>query len=92
MGWHFRASEIPASVSVPRRRDVRAGNSQVLERIGIYHMRKLARDGMATLVLKKDGNDPILEKIDINQHWHGPHNNKTITINSIIYTSYNIKI
>ena len=36
------------------KRDVKSvGNCQVLERIGIYHPRKLARDGMATLVLKR---------------------------------------
>ena len=47
-------------MSNPSGRDVRAGNSQVLERIGIGHLGKLAMDcqvlgwiGMATLVLKK---------------------------------------
>ena len=60
MGWHFRAGERLASVSVPSRRDVKAGDSQVLKRIGIDHLGKLAMDcrvlgwiGMATLVLKR---------------------------------------
>ena len=47
-------------MSVPSGRDVRAGDSRVLERIGIAHLGKLAMDcrvvewiGMATLVLKR---------------------------------------
>ena len=45
---------------VPSGRDVRAGDSRVLERIGIDHMGKLAMDyqvlgwiGMATLILER---------------------------------------
>ena len=45
---------------VPSRRDVRAGNSQILERIGIDHLGRLAMDdrvlgwiGMAILVLER---------------------------------------
>ena len=53
MGWHFRAGERLASVLIPSKRDARAGNSQVLERIGIYHLGKLSRDGIATLVLTR---------------------------------------
>ena len=60
MGWHFRARERLASLLVPSKRDVKASNSQVLERIGIYHLEKLAMDcqvlgwiAMATLVLKR---------------------------------------
>ena len=60
MGWHFRVGERIAIVLVPSKRDVRAGDSQVLKRIGIDHLGKLAMDcqvlgwiGMATLVLKR---------------------------------------
>ena len=60
MGWHFRASERLASVLVLSERGVRAGNSQVLERIGMDHLGKLAMDcrvlgwiGMAILVLER---------------------------------------
>ena len=60
MGWHFRAGERLASMLVPSGRDVRAGDSQVLERIGIGHLGKLAMDfqvlgwiGKVTLVLKR---------------------------------------
>ena len=35
MGWHFRVDERLASILVPSGRDAKAGNSQVLERIGI---------------------------------------------------------
>ena len=35
MGWHFRVGERLALVLVPSRRDVEAGSSQVLKRIGI---------------------------------------------------------
>ena len=45
MGWHFRAGERLALVSVPSRGDVRVGDSQVLERIGIDHLGRLAIDG-----------------------------------------------
>ena len=45
---------------VPRERDVKAGDSQVLERIGIEHLGKLAMDcrvlgwiGLATLILER---------------------------------------
>ena len=51
MGWHFREGERLALVLVPSKRDVRAGNSQVLERIGIHMMEKIAKNGMAILVL-----------------------------------------
>ena len=44
MGWHFRASEILALVLVPSKRDVKTSKSQVLERIGIDHLGKLAID------------------------------------------------
>ena len=54
MSWHFRASERLASVSVPSGRDVR-GNNQVLERIDIHLLGKVVRNGMAILVLKRDG-------------------------------------
>ena len=47
-------------MSVPSGRDVRASNSQVLERIGIDHLGKIAMDcqvlkwiGMAILVLDR---------------------------------------
>ena len=40
LGWHFRAGERLASVLVPSKRDVTAGNSQVLERIGIDLLEK----------------------------------------------------
>ena len=53
MGWPFSVGKRLASVSVLSERDVNDGNSQVLERIGIYHLGKLARDGMATLVLER---------------------------------------
>ena len=60
MGWHFRAGERLPSMSIPSGRDVRAGDSQVLERIGIDHLGQLAMDcrvlggiGMARLVLKR---------------------------------------
>ena len=61
MIWnHFRAGERLALVSVPSKSDVKAGNSQVLERIGIDHLIKLAPDcrvlgwiGMAILVLER---------------------------------------
>ena len=40
MGWHFKAGERLALMLVPCKRDVRAGNSQVLERIGIDLLEK----------------------------------------------------
>ena len=55
MGWHFRVGDRLALVSVPSGRDVRAGNSQVLERIGIHLLGKIVRNGMAIIVLKRDG-------------------------------------
>ena len=42
LGWHFRLGERLALVSVPSGRDVRAGNSQVFERIGIDLLGKIA--------------------------------------------------
>ena len=72
MGWHFRAGERLALVSIPSGRDVRAGNSQVLKRIGIDLLGKIGyglpspgmdRGGYACL--EKDGNDQVLEKIGI---------------------------
>ena len=53
MGWHLRARERLALVLVPSGRDVKAGNSQVLERIGIHLLEKIAKNGMAILVLKR---------------------------------------
>ena len=60
MGWHLKASERLATKLVPSQRDVRASDSQVLERIGIDNLGKLAMDfqvlrwiGMATLILKR---------------------------------------
>ena len=55
MCWHFRVGERLALVLVPSGRDVRAGNSQVLERIGIHLLGKIFRNGEAILVSKKDG-------------------------------------
>ena len=62
MGWLFRVGERLASVLVPNKRDVRAGKSQVLERICIALLGKLAMDcgvlgwiGVAILVLKRMG-------------------------------------
>ena len=53
MGWHFRAGVRLALMSVPSGRDVRAGNNQVLERMGIHLLEKIARKGMTILVLKR---------------------------------------
>ena len=62
MDWHFKVGERLALVSIPRERDVRAGNRRVLERIGIALLGKLAMDfrvlgwiGVAILVLKRMG-------------------------------------
>ena len=41
----FKVGERLALVLVPSRRDVMIGNSQVLERIGIDLLRKIAMDG-----------------------------------------------
>ena len=56
----FKAGDRLASVLVPSKRDVMAGNSQVLERIGIDLLGKIAMDGqvrdwigMAMLVLRR---------------------------------------
>ena len=58
LGLAFKAGKRLALVSVPSKRDAKAGNSQVLKRIGIDHLGKLAMDnqvlgwiGMATLIL-----------------------------------------
>ena len=40
MGWHFKVGERLALVLVPSERDVKAGNNQVLERIGIDLLEK----------------------------------------------------
>ena len=40
-------------VSVPSGRNVKAGNSQFLERIGIHLLEKKAKNGMAIIVLKR---------------------------------------
>ena len=53
MGWYFMVGERLALVSVSIGRNVRADNSQILEKIGTYHLGKLASDGMATLFLKR---------------------------------------
>ena len=55
LGWHFKESGRLALVSFPSGRDIRAGNSQVSERIGIHLLEKIARNGMAILVLKRKG-------------------------------------
>ena len=52
LGWHFRVGERLALVSVPSRRDVKAGNSQVLERISII---QLGSDGYERLSPIRDG-------------------------------------
>ena len=49
----FQVGKRLVLVSVPSGRDVRAGNSQVLERIGVHRLEKIARNGMAILVLKR---------------------------------------
>ena len=60
MVLHFKARERLALVLVPSKRDVKAGNRRVLERIGMDHLGKLVMDwqawgwiGMDTLVLKR---------------------------------------
>ena len=60
LGLAFKASKRLASVLVPSERDVRAGKSRVLERIGIDLLGKIAMDGqvqewigMAMLVLRR---------------------------------------
>ena len=60
MGWHFSTGERLVLVLVPSKRDVRAANSQVLERIGIDLLGKKAMDcklhewiGVAILVLRR---------------------------------------
>ena len=45
LGWHFRVGERLALVLVPSGRDVKAGNSQVLERIGIGQPGRTYMDG-----------------------------------------------
>ena len=52
LGWYIRAGERLALMLVPSARDVRVGNSQVLERIWIHLLENIARNGMAILVLK----------------------------------------
>ena len=60
LGLAFKVGEILASVSIPSWRDIMAGNSQVLERIGIDLVGKIAMDfqvqewiGVAILVLRR---------------------------------------
>ena len=65
MGWHFRAGERLALVSIPSKRDFKDGDSQVLERISIHLLGKIVKNGMAILVLKRGWNDQVLEKIGI---------------------------
>ena len=65
MGWHFRVGERLASVLVPSGRDVKAGNSQVLERVGIHLLGKIVKNDMTILVVKRGWNDQVLEKIGI---------------------------
>ena len=63
MGWHFRATERLDSVLVPSKRDVKAGDSRVLERIGgkvSYGFFSLGMDRYGYTYFGKDGNDQVL--------------------------------
>ena len=52
LGLAFQVGERLASVLNPSGRDVRAGDSQVLERIGIHLIGKIVWNGMAILSRK----------------------------------------
>ena len=72
LGLAFQVGKRLALVSEPSVRDVFAGNNQVLQGIGIDFLGDIAMKaesrfgiGVAMLVVKKNFNDQVLEKIGI---------------------------